>query len=524
MRPLRTSAAPVAAGVDALIDEALLRALEPSLAALTRLLDSDRHAADEDGEPDGFDGIDRHGSISNLLATDWLLASEEPDEFLRRAEMRELSFLRQARRSEKRPQTSLVLFDAGPAQLGRPRLVHLACLVVLARRATASSTEMRWGTLHSDERFGIDRPDTLTRLIAARTLEPPRDDPPIDALVDDALVVSGHELGWPAQELVLKEADDFVAATLFDRRTGAVRRQDIPLPPAAASVRILRDPSDMAAPLGAGDPDPNTDAEKVDRRRPISNLVYDEQGNKLLARSGDGRSVAVFPAPRSDQGHPGKVYFARTASHLRPVLAAGRVGKSTVTVTLTDERDHLLVMVTGGKRHKLGGRYSLVTSDEVSPDDLEGLPLGSLTLNVLDGLQIRIGDIHIGQDLEEDFFATRVPRSFELSSLLSMTEHGDHWIIENQNGWSWTLQEPRDREVIGLAWSHEALVLLLDRTRGRVVALREHGKETLICESDVEILDAVTHPHAPTVALRLASGAIVVHHRSDGRELYRFDP
>src|SRR5262249_28943075 len=45
------------------------------------------------GEPDGFSGIARRGGVERLLLSEWLLAEEAPDEFVRRAAMSELSYL-----------------------------------------------------------------------------------------------------------------------------------------------------------------------------------------------------------------------------------------------------------------------------------------------------------------------------------------------------------------------------------------------------------------------------------------------
>jgi hypothetical protein len=53
---LRPEATPTLVAADALIDDVLLRALEPSIAALERLFDADERSHHDVGEPDGFDG------------------------------------------------------------------------------------------------------------------------------------------------------------------------------------------------------------------------------------------------------------------------------------------------------------------------------------------------------------------------------------------------------------------------------------------------------------------------------------
>src|SRR6187399_1615164 len=102
-------------------------------------------------QPDGFDGVSPRGEYQRLLASEWLLADEEPDEFLRRAAMREHLFLRLAERDPKGCKRSIALFDAGPSQLGSPRLAHLAMLAVLERRALAAGAEFEFGVLQRPE-------------------------------------------------------------------------------------------------------------------------------------------------------------------------------------------------------------------------------------------------------------------------------------------------------------------------------------------------------------------------------------
>lgn len=97
--------------------------------------------------PDGFDGVIQRGEYQRLLMSEWLLADEEPDEFLRRAAMHEHLFLRLAQREPRGCKRCLALFDAGPSQLGAPRLAHIAMLAVLERRALAAGAEFEFGML-----------------------------------------------------------------------------------------------------------------------------------------------------------------------------------------------------------------------------------------------------------------------------------------------------------------------------------------------------------------------------------------
>ena len=123
-------------------------ALAPLLPRLDRLVGPLRASPKWGrGEPDGFDGLSRRGIYDRLLVSEWLLADEAPLEFARRAATGEHAFLKLAQREPQSAPLSLAVFDAGPNQLGAPRLLHLAALVVLFRRAKNSGAYFRWGVL-----------------------------------------------------------------------------------------------------------------------------------------------------------------------------------------------------------------------------------------------------------------------------------------------------------------------------------------------------------------------------------------
>ena len=109
------------------------------------------HLEDVPGEddPDGFDGLVNRGSYERLIASDWLLADEIPEEFERRATMREHLFLKTAKLERAHGLGSIVLFDAGPDQIGSPRLAHLAILIALIRRAERAHANFSWAILQN---------------------------------------------------------------------------------------------------------------------------------------------------------------------------------------------------------------------------------------------------------------------------------------------------------------------------------------------------------------------------------------
>lgn len=123
-------------------------------------------------EPDGLGDLHRRGPYERLLASEWLLADELPDEFLRRAVVGEHLFLAPQYRTHQANRMIVVLFDAGPLQLGGPRLVHLALLILLARRASEAGAELRWGSLQNAPQLHEFKDAAhLKQLLDARTYQ-----------------------------------------------------------------------------------------------------------------------------------------------------------------------------------------------------------------------------------------------------------------------------------------------------------------------------------------------------------------
>lgn len=266
------------------------------------------------GEPDGYEGLSRRGSYERLLTSEWLLAEEIPDEFLRRAATGEHLFLRVAQPVPAGQRVSAAVFDAGPGQLGSPRIAQLASLIVLARRAEAAGVRFSWGILQEPEAPLFDNVSetSIRRLLQSRT--------PHEATESDVGLWHKRLQGW-------READDvwFVGpprlaslpaargASLLqiwdvldpESRKVAIkvrqaRKGESPsailleLPEQAACARLLRDPFSAASAALERLPAPLV---------PASDLFF--AGAKLFARAAGG-GVVAFPIPNSPRAEPGE--------------------------------------------------------------------------------------------------------------------------------------------------------------------------------------------------------------------------
>lgn len=155
------------------IDAAVAVALGPLLHVLDELVGRVEQVSGADGELDGYDGIDRRGDPGRLLTSEWLLADELPLEFLRRAAENELSYLRPAFRAPAPGGTVVVACDAGPEQWGAGRLVQLAALVVLDRRARAAGAELVVTILQDGACFDGQLAEILPPWLRARSSRAP---------------------------------------------------------------------------------------------------------------------------------------------------------------------------------------------------------------------------------------------------------------------------------------------------------------------------------------------------------------
>ncbi len=264
------------------------------------------------GDPDGYAGLHRRGSYERLLLSEWAVALEVPDEFLRRATSAEHMFLAPAYREPQSSHGSVALLDCGPRQLGTPRLAQLAALVVLRQRAEAGSATFQFGVLQDEQRqLGALEAQAIPRWLRQRTTQT------AEAHLDDwrsvleeqdapdRWLVGGPELREAAARLkagllqVQPSPDDAEALDVVVWPFGAGPRGGqvtLPLPARDTCVRILR------APLAPRRPAPRTTQDARPSAQGLGQLSCD--GRRWLIPRPEG-GVSALHVPNTPAEPPG---------------------------------------------------------------------------------------------------------------------------------------------------------------------------------------------------------------------------
>lgn len=330
-----------------------------------------------DALPEGVGSIVQRGPYERLLISEWAYADAEPDEFIRRAASGELMFAGPEPAARRRSRRCLVLFDAGPLQLGEPRLLHLALFILLARRAQEAGAVFEWGiaqcpgVVHDDcGRNGI------TALLQARGLDAVNAthlaawDALIDKTGDDAWVIGAHGLQAPAavrgqvaiKRQLLAEKLDVVVRMHLASRTVAL---DLPKPDLA--IRLLRTPFEaLAAPMPV--------VQKNGRPSLLRAPCFAFASSMLAVSQLDG-SIVVYPVPTSFKSRPG-AERRHAAPQKGSVLGAGIFGKS--LGYLVSDGDTL--RFKGFPGESFASKYAVVTRPE--PEQFRAPPQGGRWLAV----------------------------------------------------------------------------------------------------------------------------------------------
>lgn len=334
------------------------------------------------GDVDGFDGITRRGSYERLLLTEWAISEASSDEFMRRASTGELSFLKLARTEPARAKRCVALFDSGPEQIGSPRLVHLALLILLAQRAEQARATFGWQLLQaSTALMSSVTPQSVFALLTGRSStdtspddvsrwrEQLRSGPSPDELwvVGAKGVMLFHAARGVSQIEVTDVIEPGVARVHVQVRAQHRRAREVTvkLPNDRDCARLLRDPfSVLHAPVVRGG------------RLPISNLLFSPRENKLFGRTADNEVVS-FPIPNSPRAGVGRPKVYCTPSRF-PVLALGWVNRGILFATFSEKGE---VVLESFKAHRSLGYRSAVVGAFAGepPTDLQGEELGFLS-------------------------------------------------------------------------------------------------------------------------------------------------
>ena len=298
------------------------------------------------GEPEleGLDDLRSRGSYEHLLATEWLLAEEIPDEFLRRAASGEHLFLAPRPKARRADRVIVALFDSGPLQFGAPRLGHLAIWILLARRAQQAQGEFRWGSLQAPgDLLEARTTDHLKKLLKQRTFASPG--APDFAGWRKALEGKGGErwlIGSSFNQSEAQPAPSFthrvslqkdlrgtaLEVSLFER--GTERGVHLPLPAPADAVPLLRGVFSREATAEHY----TSDARAIALARPP---VISMDGSRIGLALRDEPAALVFRVPRTVQEIPAAPRYQRWSSGYG-ALAISFMAKRT-GVLLSDERE-----------------------------------------------------------------------------------------------------------------------------------------------------------------------------------------
>jgi hypothetical protein len=242
-------------------------------------------------QPAGWAGLARRGPWSRLLTSEWALAQEHPDEFLRRVGQQELHFWELAEEPENQQLDVWVWLDTGSDQLGAARVVQMALLLWLAHRCQKSGGQLRWASVqHPEVNFEGFALSEVRAYLKLRSLEPGR-----------SPVVMSQGLNWAigsASWLSQVQANfKKIELTQIDNQQVALRhgpRQVIlQLPPAEAAGHLLQDPTRTFHP-----------PRKQGPLQPTY-LRFSQCGRKLLLL--EEQALTLLPIPSSGLERMGKI-------------------------------------------------------------------------------------------------------------------------------------------------------------------------------------------------------------------------
>jgi hypothetical protein len=521
----------------AALDVELAVAIGPLVRQLDLLVTRNDPGTGAHGPLDGYAGLARRGAPDRMLISEWALAAEVPAEFLRRASVGELLYLEPTYQADQQRGRVAVLVDTGPDQLGAGRLVQLAALVVLYRRAAGRGAELVIGILGDEP--GKWRSGELARLLPGW--------------------LRGRRAGQPDAEHVgqwadtLDEADELwlltgprLATTLPGRRRTMSSRECAWSEHGATAVEVLLD--GVRVQLALPRQDLAVQALRGAAFRPDTPAVVDVAGEatlgpptfpgveaRLLARGRDLAELvaAKVPMPGISGGRlrrhqfAGPVLAATTFHHriLALVLDGDRVrvrviGKRLARLdgltvpaqtfggdveALVADRPAPLYFAMSGLWCRLAGGWWRITPDgDVTPERVAAIGLWAQTddLRVVRlGGKVRVGRawVHVHEDARVVFGAR--------GSLALSTPDDPQWTV-----WPSRVVIPVEDgvQVLGLVEDDRRTELLAVSREGVLVRLFGPSSRRTLTRWSGGTHPPALHPIQPWLAVRRDDGRIEV--------------
>jgi len=349
-----------------LFDQDLALEIGQMIQRLSSLIGPIRSRATQgQGEPDGYAGIINKGHWDRLLISEWLFADALPQEFDRRAAMNEQMYLQPRTRRYHHAPMTVALFDSGPEQLGKPRLVHLALLIVLAQRSQQAGGEFRWGISQHPEQglySGVMDEGQLLALLTARSAKIVESKHAADwhgrlAELDDIQEcwIIGTAMELPANRRLqsrfhavrIEQDSDQPEREKLNVILGNARRLALDLPPMAQCVRLLGNPFKSRQ--------PNTAGLSIHSQ---SAFIFNRSGNYvLIQQDSDAMSLVSL-----------KQYKLQSFSTVSPpkkyrLLAVG-IRKRKIVMLLSSDQT---LVISGGRHGKIriGESFNLPSAKRV---------------------------------------------------------------------------------------------------------------------------------------------------------------
>lgn len=346
------------------------------------------HDEDSDGEPNGYDGVNRRGIYERLLLSELALADEIGEEFIRRAVMGEHLFLNLAKVNPSAKRVTVALFDAGAMQIGTPRIAHLAALIILARRAEAANAMFLWGVLQDEKNLVIsdDTESSVKILLESRT---PKDIEEEDILrwrenlsdfhdFSDVWLIGSSNISQFTQtkefsHLYIDEILELGKSELnlkIKSASGIEKQINLELPPPNICTRLLRNPFEIVSPISAY-------RGKLDGQ--VANFFFDATGTKLFAKL-DSENILSFAV--QNQRSVSIAKYQNTAVKLQPkvhnsynskeYIGVGRLKKAIAFISKADDRKLRLEYQRYGFSLPIG-LYEIENGEFSFPENEDGL-------------------------------------------------------------------------------------------------------------------------------------------------------